>query len=100
MKGVGSIDLESTLSFYGSDFSTIERSLLFKRVCDVTFTIFLYFFCLLEWSFLRNIDYNQIHFPQKEEWAEMAKGIDNEVNSEKNKENVHALLSLIIDYKY
>jgi len=30
----------------------------------------------------------------------MAKGIDNDVNSEKNKENVHALLSLIIDYKY
>jgi len=40
------------------------------------------------------------HFPQKEEWAETAKGIDNEVNSEKNKENVRALLSLIIDYKY
>ena len=39
-------------------------------------------------------------FLQKEEWAETAKGIDNEVNSEKNKENVHALLSLIIDYKY
>lgn len=30
----------------------------------------------------------------------MAKGIDNEVNSEMNKENVHALLNLIIDYKY
>lgn len=30
----------------------------------------------------------------------MAKGIDNEVNSEKNKENVRALLCLIIDYKY
>jgi hypothetical protein len=30
----------------------------------------------------------------------MAKGIDNEVNSETNKENVRALLSLIIDYKY
>lgn len=40
------------------------------------------------------------HFPQKEEWAEMAKSIDNEVNSEKNKENVRALFSLIIDYKY
>ena len=40
------------------------------------------------------------HFLQKEEWAEMAKGVDNEVNSEKNKENVRALLSLIIDYKY
>ena len=40
------------------------------------------------------------HFPQKEEWAETAKGIDNEVNSETNKENVRALLSLIIDYKY
>ena len=40
------------------------------------------------------------HFPQKEEWAETAKGIDNEMNSEKNKENVRALLSLIIDYKY
>lgn len=40
------------------------------------------------------------HFPQKEEWAETAKSIDNEVNSEKNKENVHALLSLIIDYKH
>ena len=40
------------------------------------------------------------HFLQKEEWAETAKGIDNEVNSEKNKENVRALLSLIIDYKY
>ena len=40
------------------------------------------------------------HFPQKEEWAETAKSIDNEVNSEKNKENVRALLSLIIDYKY
>lgn len=40
------------------------------------------------------------HFLQKEEWAETAKSIDNEVNSEKNKENVHALLSLIIDYKY
>ena len=39
-------------------------------------------------------------FLQKEEWAETAKGIDNEVNSEKNKGNVHALLSLIIDYKY
>ncbi len=40
------------------------------------------------------------HFPQKEEWAETAKSIDNEVNSEKNKENVPALLSLIIDYKH
>lgn len=30
----------------------------------------------------------------------MAKGIDNEVNNEKNKEDVRALLSLIIDYKY
>jgi len=40
------------------------------------------------------------HFPQKEEWTETAKGIDNEVNSETNKENMHALLSLIIDYKY
>ena len=30
----------------------------------------------------------------------MAKGIGNEMNSEKNKENVRALLSLIIDYKY
>ena len=30
----------------------------------------------------------------------MAKGIDNEMNSETNKENVRALLSLIIDYKY
>ena len=40
------------------------------------------------------------HFLQKEEWAEMAKSIDNEVNSEKNKENVRALLYLIIDYKY
>lgn len=30
----------------------------------------------------------------------MAKDIDNEMNSEKNKENVRALLSLIIDYKY
>ena len=30
----------------------------------------------------------------------MAKGIDNEMNSERNKENVRALLSLIIDYKY
>lgn len=40
------------------------------------------------------------HFLQKEEWAEMAKSIDNEMNSEKNKENVRALLSLIIDYKY
>lgn len=40
------------------------------------------------------------HFPQKKEWAEMAKGIDNEMNSEKNKENVHAPLYLIIDYKY
>ena len=39
-------------------------------------------------------------FLQKEEWAETAKGIDNEMNSEKNKENVRALLSLIIDYKY
>lgn len=57
-------------------------------------------FCLLGCSFLRNIDYNQIHFPQKEEWAETAKSIDNEVNSEKNKENVHAPLCLIIDYKY
>ena len=37
---------------------------------------------------------------KKEEWAETAKGIDNEVNSETNKENVRALLSLIIDYKY
>lgn len=40
------------------------------------------------------------HFLQKEKWAETAKGIDNEVNSEKNKENVRASLSLIIDYKY
>lgn len=40
------------------------------------------------------------HFLQKEEWAEMAKSIDNEMNSEKNKENVHAPLRLIIDYKY
>ena len=40
------------------------------------------------------------HFPQKEEWAETAKSIDNEMNSEKNKENVRALLSLIVDYKY
>ena len=40
------------------------------------------------------------HFPQKEEWAETAKGIDNEVNSETNKENMRAPLSLIIDYKY
>lgn len=40
------------------------------------------------------------HFPQKKEWAETAKSIDNEVNSEKNKEDVCALLSLIIDYKY
>jgi hypothetical protein len=39
-------------------------------------------------------------FYKKKEWAETAKGIDNEVNSEKNKENVCALLSLIIDYKY
>lgn len=39
-------------------------------------------------------------FLQKEEWAETAKGIDNEMNSEKNKENVHAPLRLIIDYKY
>ena len=30
----------------------------------------------------------------------MAKGIDNEVNSEANKENMRALLGLIIDYKY
>lgn len=30
----------------------------------------------------------------------MAKDIDNEMNSEKNKENVRALLSLIVDYKY
>ena len=37
---------------------------------------------------------------KQEEWVETAKGIDNEVNSEKNKENVRALLSLIIDYKY
>ena len=40
------------------------------------------------------------HFPQKEEWVETAKGIDNEMNSEKNKENVRASLCLIIDYKY
>ncbi len=40
------------------------------------------------------------HFLQKEEWEETAKDIDNEMNSEKNKENVRALLSLIIDYKY
>ena len=37
---------------------------------------------------------------KQEEWTETVKGIDNEVNSEKNKENVRALLSLIIDYKY
>ena len=37
---------------------------------------------------------------KQEEWVETAKGIDNEVNSEKNKENVHAPLRLIIDYKY
>ena len=43
--------------------------------------------------------YNQIYFPE-EEWAETEKGIDNEMNSERNKENVHALLYLIIDYKY
>lgn len=40
------------------------------------------------------------HFLQKKEWAETAKNIDNEVNSEKNKEDVRALFSLIIDYKY
>ena len=40
------------------------------------------------------------HFPQKEEWAETAKSIDNEVNNEKNKEDVCALFSLIIDYKH
>ena len=40
------------------------------------------------------------HSPQKEEWTETAKGIDNEMNSERNKENVLALLYLIIDYKY
>ncbi len=39
-------------------------------------------------------------FHKKEEWAETAKSIDNEVNSEKNKEDVRAPLSLIIDYKY
>ena len=39
-------------------------------------------------------------FHKQEEWAETAKSIDNEMNSEKNKENVRALLSLIIDYKY
>ena len=39
-------------------------------------------------------------FHKKEEWAETAKSIDNEVNSEKNKEDVRALLSLIVDYKY
>lgn len=39
-------------------------------------------------------------FHKQEEWTETAKGIDNEVNSETNKENVHALLNLIIDYKY
>lgn len=37
---------------------------------------------------------------KKKEWAETAKGIDNEVNSETNKENMRAPLSLIIDYKY
>lgn len=37
---------------------------------------------------------------KQEEWAETAKGIDNEVNSEKNKGNVRAPLNLIIDYKY
>lgn len=37
---------------------------------------------------------------KQEEWVETVKGIDNEVNSEKNKENVHAPLRLIIDYKY
>jgi hypothetical protein len=41
-----------------------------------------------------------VTFYKQEEWAETAKSIDNEVNSEKNKENVHALLYLIIDYKY
>ena len=40
------------------------------------------------------------HFPHKKKWAETAKGIDNEVNSEKNKEDVRALLSLIVDYKH
>ena len=39
------------------------------------------------------------NFLQKKEWAETAKSIDNEVNSEKNKEDVRALLSLIVDYK-
>ena len=37
---------------------------------------------------------------KQEEWIETVKGIDNEVNSEKNKENVPAPLYLIIDYKY
>lgn len=37
---------------------------------------------------------------KKKNGAETAKGIDNEVNSETNKENVLALLSLIVDYKY
>lgn len=41
-----------------------------------------------------------VTFHKKEEWAETAKSIDNEVNSEKNKEDVRALLSLIIDYKH
>lgn len=40
------------------------------------------------------------HFPQKEEWAETEKSIDNEVNIEKNKEDVCALLSLIVNYKH
>ena len=39
-------------------------------------------------------------FHKKKNGTETAKSIDNEMDSEKNKENVRALLSLIVDYKY
>ena len=41
-----------------------------------------------------------VTFHKKKNGTETAKGIDNEMNSEKNKENVRAPLYLIIDYKY
>ena len=37
---------------------------------------------------------------KKKNGTETAKDIDNEMNSETNKENMRAPLSLIIDYKY
>ena len=100
MKGVGSIYLGIHSFFLWGDFSMIERSLLFNGFVMFISPPFLYFFAF--WSDRSSEILITIKFTshKKEEWAETAKGIDNEMNSEKNKENVRALLSLIIDYKY